>query len=104
MKNTMLPQAELEKVQEIIKKVEELKEVHMNSKPNVNVQDDLMQLHTVAYMDVLKEFLQSASLLKGFMELTEEEFKNAITDDGKVTIQQAKQAMMIKMITEMIFN
>lgn len=102
MKNPILPQVEVDKLNEVIQKIGELEEIHSKVRPNVLVGNDLMKLHTVVFLDTLKDFFSSVTMLKGLLEISEKEFQDAITDGGKITVEDAKKMVMLKMITELV--
>ena len=105
MKNKMLPESELRILEDVFKKIDELMENHEKTPltPNkVASASEIEQIHIVMYMDCLKDLITATKVLKDLLDISEEEFIEAITKGGKLPLAEVKRAMMLKMITDMI--
>lgn len=104
MNNTLLPKEEVQKLEEIIQKVDELIEVHNNlDMPDfLNCKDDLMHVHIVMYLDMVKDIIISAKRMKGLLEISEEEFKEAVTLNGEISLEEAKARSMMNVLMDML--
>ena len=105
MKNPMLPESELKILGELFKKVDELLENHEKtplSPSKVASANEVEQIHIVMYMDRLKDLITATKTLKDLLEISEAEYIEAVTKDGKIPLADVKRAMMLKMLTDMI--
>lgn len=105
MKNPMLPESELKILGEIFEKVDELIKNHEKTHLTMGMIEkasDAEQLHIVMYMDLLKDSITHIKTLKDLLEIGEEEFLKAVTDEGKLTMREVKRKMMMGMILDMI--
>lgn len=102
MKNAILPQAEVDKVNEIIQKVKELATIHEKSTPNLTAGGKLEKIHTVIFLDTVKDLINSATMLRSLLEVSEKDFEDAVTQNGKVTIDDTMRAITFKCLSEIL--
>lgn len=105
MKNKMLPESELRILGELFEKIDELVENHEKTPltpSKVASASEIEQIHIIMYMDCLKDLITATKILKDLLEIGEEDFIEAITKDGKLSLAEVKRAMMMKMITDII--
>lgn len=105
MKNAMLPESELKILGEIFEKITELVDNHEKSPLSMKAlheSSEAEQLHIVMYMDILKDMITSAKSLQGLLEISEEEFIKAVTEDGKISMREVKRKMMMNMLIDMM--
>ena len=105
MKNPMLPESELRILGELFEKVDKLVENHEKTSltPSVVAKaSDIEQIHIVMYMDLVKDLVLATRTIKDLLEISEEEFIKAMTDDGERSLEEVKKVMMMKMLADMI--
>ena len=84
MTNPIIPEAEVNAVKKVIEAVEELKEVHNGFSPIFNgSEDDLVKLHTFAYLHFFKELIGSSVAIKDLLEVSREDFEKTATNNGE---------------------
>lgn len=103
MKNTALPQSEVELVEKALKVVREIVDNH--EKVTLDLMklgaDKFNRIHTTMYLDFLKDFLSSAKALESVMYLTEEELTERLAKDN-VTLEEFEKKLMMKMLMDMV--
>ena len=103
MKNTILPQSEVELVEKALKVVHEIIDNHKNVIPDLEKlgNDSFSRVHIVMYLDFMKDFLSSAGALEEIMNLTEEELTEKLAEKGK-TLKEFEMNLMMKIMMDMI--
>ena len=105
MQNTVLPESEVTLVKEAISKVDEIIKNHENLEPNLEESNNqLIRIHTMLYLNMVKDFVSTANALKTLLECSEEEFTKKITKDGKMTVDEAEKNLMMNMLMDLITN
>lgn len=83
MKNTMISKEELEALEGIFKSVDHFVEVHKNStsefRGSIKGSTKVEELHTIMYLDMVKNLIKCVTLLKAITIISEEEFIRAST-------------------------
>ena len=107
MNNRILPQEEVQKVQNLIQAHQELKECHMAhtlTPERLAEASELEQIHIAIYLDMLKDLVRTVGALRDIFEMPEEEFQKVVTKNGEKTLEEVKMNIMVnammKMITE----
>ena len=103
MKNTALPQSEVELVEKALKVVHEIIDNHKNVLPDLAKlgDDSFSRVHIIMYLEFMKDFLSSAGALEGVMNLTEEELTEKLAKEGK-TLKEFEMNLMMKVMMDMI--
>ena len=102
-KNTIIPKEDVEKVKEIIEKVNGYLDCHAELTPSMdNATDPLLRIHTVLYLDMMKDIIRSAKALEFLLDCNEEDFVKSITEDGKRTIEEVDKKVMFNMLMEIL--
>ena len=102
MKNRMLPKEEIVLMGRVIKDFDDLVQYHKRSSVSTENTTDLEQIHTVVYMDLLKDLSDKVYAMRDLLEIPEEEFTKLMTKDGKVSLEEVKRILIKKMILDMI--
>ena len=103
MKNTIISEEEVNKVLEIYNHVEELVEIHAKNSPNFSEEvSHVEKIHTSVYLDMLGDFVKSAKCLHDLFEISEEDFVQIITDNGKISVEEALSSVMFKCLMDII--
>ena len=104
MKNTVLPTKEVELVKKAVAIVDELIEVHSHTSV-----EDLMNLgatkfgrvHTMMYLDFVKDLISDAKALNRLVDMTEEEFCKELEEHG-TNLDEFEHKLMLKMLLEVL--
>lgn len=109
MKNTMISNKELEALQEIFKGVDHFCEAH-----NSEGLDSLMtttrratqveKVHTLLYMDLVKDFIRDIGALRSLLEEDESKFIEVVTDGGKITLDEVEGKLMTSMLMDILMK
>lgn len=102
MKNTVIPQADIDKLKEVIEKVKDYVESHKQCEPARESLTQLNRIHSVLYLRMIKELISTARSLESLLECSEEEFIKTITGDGKITVDEAEKNLMLNVMMEML--
>lgn len=100
MKNSIIPQEELDAVQKVIKSVEELVEVHAKSRPNFNNETKVEVVHTFTCLNCIGELIKTTRALKELFEMSEEKFCSIATENGKRTIDKVLEAQTMGVLID----
>lgn len=102
MKNTMIPEKAQTITNEIVEKVKELIDLVEPPKNEETLEKltELEQVHTLVVLKTIGELRDYSFMLKSFFEDSEEELTELFTDDGKVTLTEAKLRLMLSMMAE----
>ena len=89
MFNTIVPKEEVESIQKVIDQFKEYTDKHKMIAPNMkNMDNNLHVIHTIMYLNTLRDIANSVDTMKSLLEISEEEFSSTITDDGKLTVEE----------------
>ena len=64
--------------------------------PDMDNASSLDRMSTIIYLDILSDFLKKASVLRGFLEISEDEFLRLVTKDGKLSLSEAETQVLMK--------
>ena len=104
MKNTMLPTKEVELVKKAVAIVDELIEVHSNTsvKDLTNLgATQFGRVHTMMYLDFVKDFINDAKALNRLINMTEEEFSKELEEHG-TNLDEFEHKLMLKLLLEVL--
>ena len=107
MNNSILPQKEVEKVQNLIKAHEELKVCHLADKitsEKLEKASTLEQIHIALYLEMLKDLVRTIGALKDLMEIPAEEFYDKITNKGELSLDEVKMNVMVNAMMKSILG
>lgn len=109
MKNTMISNKELEALQEIFKGVDHFCEAHNNEGLDSFITTTIRatqveKVHTLLYMDLVKDFIKDISALRGLLEEDESKFIEAVTDGGKITLDEVESKLMTSMLMDILIR
>lgn len=107
MQNTMISNKEREALEQIYKGVDKFIEAH-----NETALEEMMKhtrtatkaekVHSLLYMDLVKDFIRDIGALRGLLETSEEEFVKTVTEDGKMSLDEVEHRLMFSMLTDML--
>ena len=98
MKNTMISNKELEALQEIYTGVDHFFDAHERVDMNtIKAVNDLESVHALLYMDMVRNFIDSIASLRGLVEIDEKDFAEVMTDDGKRSLKEVRNDILLKM-------
>lgn len=109
MQNRLINNKEREVLQEIFKGVNKFIEAH-NEVPigemlgYVPIATQVEKIHTLLYMRLVKSFIEDIGAIRGLFEDTEDGFIKTITDDGKLTLDEIEEQLMIDSLRDALFN
>lgn len=102
MKNKIIPEAEIKMVQSVLKQVDSIVELHKSLKPNVSDLDNrLERVHSIMFIEMLKDFVHSAQMLQAVLEISEESLMSIITDNGKMPFEVAEMKVLMSALSNM---
>lgn len=104
MKNTTaLPQSEVELVKKALEVVDEIITNHEKVKPDLEKlsANRFSRIHTIMYLEFMKDFLSSAKALEYVMNLTEEALTERLAKDN-ITMEEFERKMMMKIVMDML--
>lgn len=109
MQNTMINNKEREALQKIYSGVDEFIKAHNETSieammEHTHTASKAEKIHTLLYMDLVKDFIQSIGAIRGLLEESEEEFVKTITDDGKMTLDEVERKLMTNMLMDVLFS
>ena len=105
MKNSLITEKEQKLVGEVIQKISELVEYHQTTHltpQSIADSSDLEKIHIVIYLDTIADLVKASGCLNSLLGVSEEDFTATVTDDGKKTLKEAKNMVMMKLMTDMI--
>lgn len=102
MKNTMIPEEEMAKIRKVIEASNNLLENHNALTPNIDVNDSVMRVHTLLYLEVVKDLMKTSKLLEALFEMDREKFIAMVTDDNKRDIRTVEREMMMSMLVDLM--
>lgn len=95
MKNKIIPINEIEAVKKCLDEVNNIVKVHSSVTPDMDNASSLERMNAIIYLDILSDFLEKASVLRGFLKLSEEEFLRLATKDGKLSLREAETQVLM---------
>ena len=95
MRNKIIPINEIEAVKECLNEVNNIVKVHSSVTPDMDNASSLDRISTIIYLDIISDFLKKASVLRGFLEISEDEFLRLITEDGKLSLCEAETKVLM---------
>lgn len=102
MFNAIIPKEEVESIQKVIDQFKEYTNKHKMTTPNMtNMDNKLHVIHTLMYLETLRDLSKSLCIMESLLEIPEEEFLSTITDDGKRTVEEVYQRMIIESVKSM---
>ena len=105
MTNPIIPEAEVNAVKKVIEAVEELKETHNGFSPIFNgSEDDLVKLHTFAYLHFVKELIGSSVAIKDLLEVTREQFEKDATNNGDIKVEDVLKNALLSEMADILEN
>ena len=103
MKNTIIPQEDFTKAKAIIESVNSYVSTHNMVVPNIEDADDVVQrVHSLLYMDIMKDIINVVGILESFLSTTEEKFLEIVTDKGELSIEEVEKRLMAKMLIDIL--
>lgn len=103
MKNTIIPQGDITKAKAIVDSVNDYVSNHEMEIPNIEDADDTVQrVHTLLYLDIMKDIINVVGILESFLSTTEEKFIEIVTDKGELSIEEVEKRLMAKMLIDLI--
>ena len=104
MKNPILPEQEVEAVKKLIEGMDEVWKAHKDFRPNLNAPcNELERIHTIVYLEALKDAMRGLSALKTMIECSEGEFEAIATLHGKYDVHDVLLHKMATMMAEDLF-
>lgn len=101
MNNKIIPEAEIKMVESVLKQVDELQKLHGILKPNMsNLDNRLERVHSILYLELLKDFVNSAKMLEAMLKISEESLMNIITDEGKIPFDVAEMKVLMTALSK----
>ena len=105
MKNTMISNKEREALEKVYSAVDEFVNVHEQiTFEQVSRSTKVEKIHILLFMDLVKDLLISAKSIKGLLDEDENSFIEAVTDGGKMTLDEVEKKLMHKMLVDMFMN
>lgn len=107
MQNTMISNKEKEALEQIYKGVDKFIEAHNGialeeMMSHIRTATKAEKVHTLLYMDLVKDFISNLGALRGLLEISEEEFIKEITENGKLSLDEVEHKLMFSMLTDML--
>ena len=102
MFNTIVPKEDTENMQKVIDQFKEYTDKHQMITPNMmNMDNKLHVIHTIMYLETLRDIEKSVGIMKSLLEVSEEEFLSTITDDGKLTVEEVYRRLILESVMSM---
>lgn len=103
MKNSMIPQREIELLNEIQERMDEIFFYHENNRPDLSGQTTpLLRIHSVLYLSTLKDFCSNFSQLKSLLEIPSKDFETVLTDGGKMSLESVEAQVLVQMVKDIL--
>lgn len=100
MNNRIIPTGEIAIVKEIINLTDDLRKYHYSHEPNKEFADDILnRIHTVMFLDSLKDLIKSVALLENLVTVSREDFKDLIEEHGG-TLEEFEKTLLVSEILE----
>lgn len=105
MKNTMINDKEREALEKVVNAVDEFIKAHeQTTLEQVMKSTRLEKVHTLLYMDMVKDLVCSAKSLRSLLEESEEKFVEIVTDGGKISLDEVEKRLMTSMLMDLVMN
>lgn len=109
MKNTMICDKEREALEQIFKGVNKFAEAHNhigveNLMGVLEKASEAEKAHILLYIDLVKDFIQIISALRGLLEVDEQEFIDIVTEHGKRSLKDVTRDIMMDSMMNIIMN
>lgn len=105
MFNTIVPKENTESMQKVIDQFKEYTDKHQMITPNMmNTDNKLHVIHTIMYLETLRDIAKSVGVMKSLLEISEEEFSNTITDDGQHTVEEVYRRAVFESVMSMAMD
>ena len=103
MRNPIIPEAEVKAVKKVIEALEELKKVHLCTKPNASEagNSDVLMLHSLVYLDNVHKLVEAGTLLKSIFEMTQEDFVKTVNATG-CSVEEMLVKVMAHKLNELL--
>ena len=99
MFNTIVPKEEVESIQKVIDQFKEYTNKHEIIAPNMKSMDNKLHvIHTIMYLETLRDIAKSLGIMQSLLEVSEEEFLSTITDEGKHTIEEVYRRLILESV------
>ena len=103
MQSKAISENQIEVLKEAIKVVKELCEVHTNNNSfNLDDSTSLDRIFCVMYLDTIKDLIRSCATMESILDMSEEEFVNLVTDEGKRSISETEKLVMSKALLDIL--
>lgn len=105
MKNSIVKEKEANALNEVIEKVENFVRTHAEYQPTpkeIDNSTDLEKIHTIMYLDAINDLIKATSFIRSLRDVSEEEFEKGVTDDGKITVEDAKNRYMLHAMADIV--
>lgn len=100
MNNKIIPTGEIAIVKEIINLTDDLMEYHYSHEPNKEFADDtLNRIHTIMFLDAIKEVAKSVALLENLVTISREDLKDLIEEQCG-TLEEFEKTLLVSEILE----
>ena len=104
MQNPILPKEDIEKIKEVIEKVNIYIDSHQKISPNISdVGSRLNRVHTMLYLEIVKDLITNVKMLEQILECSPEEFEKIFTEDGE-TLENVERMLMANMMLNILSN
>ena len=102
MKNTMIPQKEVEALREVCIRVEEIVKNHKSTDLNLElVNDTFNRVHTIMFMDFLSNFVDSAIALRRCLDLDSDALNEMLAKEN-LTLEEFEKRVMMKTLSDLL--
>ena len=99
MFNTIVPNEDTENMQKVIDQFKEHTDKHEMITPNMKSMDNKLHvIHTIMYLDTLRDIAKSLCIMESLLEVSEEEFLSTITDEGKHTVEGVYRRLILESV------
>lgn len=99
--NTAIPEEELKQMEVLFKEFEKLREIHTNNGLKESEMDDVVnRIHLFIYLEALKKMIESVMILKSLLEESREGFISKVTNEGKLTLDEAEIHLLTGLLLE----
>ena len=97
MFNTIVPKEEVESIQKVIDQFKKYTDKHEMIAPNMKSMDNKLHvIHTIMYLETLRDIAKAVGIMESLLEVSEEEFLSTITDDGKLTVEEVYRRLILE--------
>lgn len=97
MQNKMISQEEIALLREIDERVEKIKVLHQTLPNLEEVDNQLKRVHTILYLNMLKDLITLSHSIVTLVDSSEEEFEKAITQEGR-TLEEVERKLLIEFL------